>query len=131
MFVNLFKNFFLTKTLTNMLPFQRGMKFSRIWVDNPFRVYPDQLNIAFTGSTYDTKLKRKRKVEDINRPLLERGAVECLKWSDWKMLRDLRRRYIYCHHYPLKVNLNCIKRNQVLPEVIRVCLLYPLTMIRF
>lgn len=121
MIVKFIENFsLLTKTLINTFSLKRGMKFSRIWVDTPFRIYPSQLNIAFSGSTYDTKLKRKRKVEDINRPLLERGAVECLKWADWKMLRDIRRRYIYCHHHPLKVNLNCVKRNQLLPELIRV-----------
>ncbi|XP_074601201.1 mitochondrial ribosomal protein S14 [Brevipalpus obovatus] len=77
------------------------------------------LDIAFTGSTYDTKVKRRRKIKNLNEPVFGLNPVESLKWTDWRMVRDVRRRYIYCNHFPLKNNLTCLFRNDLLPHTIR------------
>lgn len=84
-----------------------------------YTVRPPDLDIAFSGSTYDTKVKRRRKIKNPNEPVMGLNPVECLKWTDWRMARDIRRRTIYCNHFPLKNNITCLFRNDLLPHTVR------------
>ena len=86
----------------------------------PFKLKPDKLNVGMTGSTYQTTIKRKRVVPDINVPVLTEKPVECLKWANWKMLRDIRRRYVYSYHHALSNNYVTLMRNNILPTTIKV-----------
>ena len=78
-----------------------------------------RLPVHFTGSTYDTELKLKRPIKDLSMPIIWEANQECLKWTDWKMLKDVRRRHIVSEYWPLKQNLVCIKNNKLLPAPLR------------
>jgi len=82
---------------------------------------PPHLAINGTGSTYETKIKRKREIVDPNKPNFEKG--EPLRWTDWRMLRDVRRRYIFARYHPMKNCLYCIRKNKLLPTAIRVIMI--------
>jgi hypothetical protein len=79
---------------------------------------PPHLPINGTGATYQTNIKRKRQIVDINKPNFEKG--EPLRWADWRMLRDCRRRYIFSRYHPMKNCLYCIRKSKLLPSDIRV-----------
>lgn len=72
---------------------------------------------AYRGNPYETKLNLKREIADISYPNFE--EVECLKWSDWRMLRDVKRRYIHADYWQKRVNLKNLAKNRALPSLVR------------
>lgn len=117
------KNILANVFPSNLIPHRNAqIKYPYLKVKPPpaYTVRPPDLDIAFSGSTYDTKVKRRRKIKDPNVPVFGLNPVECLKWTDWRMVRDVRRRTIYCNHFPLKNNLTCLFRNDLLPHTVRV-----------
>ncbi|XP_053213782.1 28S ribosomal protein S14, mitochondrial-like [Panonychus citri] len=112
----------VSKSLVNLLvqP-SRGAKtqFAAHFPPVPYKLRPDKLDVGMTGSTYSTTIKRKRFVLDPNIPQFGVQPVECLKWSNWRMLRDVRRRYVYCYHYALNTNYVTLMRNNFLPSTIK------------
>lgn len=73
---------------------------------------------AGTGSVYETKIKRKRELKDPNEPNFVH--IESLNWTNWRLLRDVRRRYVYCAYHPNRTFSRQIYRNTLLPNLIRV-----------
>ncbi|XP_015784985.1 28S ribosomal protein S14, mitochondrial [Tetranychus urticae] len=112
----------LSKQLVNhlILP-NRGAKtkFAAYFPARPFKLRPDKLDVGMSGASYQTTIQRKRQVTDLNVPVFGETPVECLKWTNWKMLRDVRRRYVYSYHFPLSNNLTCLMRNNILPTTIK------------
>lgn len=106
--------------LGKMIKRNKQIKYKHFTPPAPFTIRPNQLDIGMTGSVYDTQVKRRRVIQDPNKPVLSISPVESLKWVNWMMLRDLRRRYRYSYHYPLRNNLTCMFRNDILPTTIRV-----------
>ncbi|XP_054156677.1 28S ribosomal protein S14, mitochondrial-like [Oppia nitens] len=78
---------------------------------------PPHYPINGTGSVYDTKISRKRQVTDPSVPSFERQTT--LKWQDWRMLRDLRRRYIFSRFFPTRTILYTIRKSKLMPSNIR------------
>lgn len=107
--------------LNKMFTRNRRVLYPKLSPPAAYTVRPSELDIGMTCSTYDTSLKRRRQIKDPNQPVFGLNPVECLKWTDWKMLRDVRRRYLYAYHFPLRNNLTCMFRNDILPTTIRVC----------
>ena len=75
------------------------------------------LPISGTGSVYDTEIKRCTPIRDPNLPKARpfEPQKECLKWTDWRMLRDVNRRLLTAELHPLRKNLISIKRSWTLP----------------
>lgn len=73
--------------------------------------------ICGRGSPYETKVKRRRQVKDLSIPKFE--EVECLKWATWWMLRDVKRRHYYEKYWQCRTNLQNIRRNRTLPNLVR------------
>ena len=78
---------------------------------------PKTTSIGGTGSVYDTKIKRKKEIKDPNYPDFEK--IECLKWADWIMLRDVRRRIIFQRYNPEYHYLRTVYKSKLMPSVIR------------
>ena len=82
-----------------------------------------KLTPAGSGSVYETKIKRKNEVVNPNIPVIKdnywEATVECLKWTDWKMRRDVNRRLAAAEYFPTRHNLVNVIRNRMLPEEIR------------
>ncbi|RWS09696.1 tRNA-splicing endonuclease subunit Sen34-like protein [Dinothrombium tinctorium] len=76
------------------------------------------LPVSGKGSTYDSVLKRKRVVKDLNKPNFEVNK-EGLKWTDWRMLRDVKRRYVCAEYYPVRLCLQTVYKNRFLPQIVR------------
>lgn len=91
---------------------------------NPFPQYenlPPISPLAQKGHTYETCIERKRVIEDPNLPSLSvRGP---LKWATWRMLRDARRRRVFCEYQPFQYCYLNVKKCRMLPNYIRVCIL--------
>ena len=79
---------------------------------------PPHYPINGTGSVYETQILRKRKIKDPNIPNFEKQ--EPLRWSDWRMLRDCRRRYIFARYHPTRECLYTIRKSKLLPSNIKV-----------
>ncbi|RWS29778.1 28S ribosomal protein S14-like protein [Leptotrombidium deliense] len=77
-----------------------------------------KLVVAGTSSPYETKLKRKRVVNDPNFPGFEINK-KGLEWTNWLMLRDLRRRYQASEWNAQRVCLQAICRNRFVPNTLR------------
>ena len=80
-----------------------------------------RLSIAYTGSTYDTQIKRKNEIVNPNLPLggYWDSTKECLKWTDWRMRRDVNRRLAAAEYFPMRQNVVLVMRNRLLPEELR------------
>lgn len=77
---------------------------------------PDGAN-PYTGDPFETRITLKRKVSDISVPNFE--EQECIKWTDWMMLRDVKRRHIQADYWQYRVNLKCLAKNKILPNLVR------------
>lgn len=77
-------------------------------------VAPD---VAGKGNPYETHIRRRRQVANISMPNFDK--VECLKWSNWRMLRDVKRRHINSEYWQYRMNLQNISSSKVLPSVVR------------
>lgn len=69
------------------------------------------------GDPYKTKIKRRRVVKNINEPSLD--VIECLKWSKWRMRRDIIRRVRQMRFHQTRYNLINIADSRILPQVVR------------
>lgn len=68
-------------------------------------------------SPYVTTIHRKREVKDVSLPNFEK--VECLKWSDWMMLRDVKRRLKNAEYWQYRLNLKNLSASLTLPSIVR------------
>lgn len=82
-----------------------------------FRSTTSQTKFRGTGDPYATKIKRKRQVEDISMPTWDK--VECLKWTNWRMRRDVKRRHLNAQYWQYRMNLKNILMSKNLPNVVR------------
>ncbi|CAG2122858.1 unnamed protein product, partial [Medioppia subpectinata] len=78
---------------------------------------PPHYPINGLGATHETRVVRKRQIVDPNVPSFVKP--ESLQWSDWRMLRDCRRRYIFARYHPNRTFLYTIRRCKLLPSNIR------------
>lgn len=78
-----------------------------------------KLPIAFTGSTYDTEIKRKNPINDPNKPYIWESNKKALEWTDWRMLKDVRRRHVVSGWFPLRSNLLLVRKNKLMPKEVR------------
>lgn len=80
-----------------------------------------RLPIHYTGSVYETSIKRKNEIRNPNLPLegYWDSTKECLKWTDWRMKRDVNRRLAMAEYFPMRQNLVMVIRNHLLPDEIR------------
>lgn len=76
------------------------------------------LSVGGTGSVFDTEIKRKTKIRDPNQPK-ELFKVEVLQWTDYRMLRDARRRILHTELNPTFRVLTCVRKCWHLPEELR------------
>lgn len=74
-------------------------------------------HISYTGNPYETKITRRRKIDDPSMPNFEH--VECLKWTNWKMLRDVKRRHQNGRYWQYRTDMKNIAYCQSLPNVVR------------
>lgn len=81
---------------------------------------PDEAKIfrlAGTGDPYETKVRRRRHIEDPSMPNFK--EVECLKWVNWRMLRDVKRRHINSQYWQYRNCTHGLVKCRTLPSVIR------------
>jgi len=76
-----------------------------------------QEGFAYQGNPHETKLRLKREIPNIGIPDFEK--VESLKWSDWAMLKDIKRRHIHADYWQHRTNLKNLGKNSVLPSIVR------------
>ena len=72
---------------------------------------------AYDGNPLETKTKLRRHVPNISYPDFEKQ--ECIKWADWMMLRDVKKRYIHADYWQYRLNMKTIARNRALPSLVR------------
>lgn len=72
---------------------------------------------VYTGNPFETKIKLKREIPDPSLPNFK--EVECLKWTNWRMLRDVKKRYINAEYWQYRLNMKNIGRNMVLPSLVK------------
>lgn len=72
---------------------------------------------AYEGNPFETKINMKRQVKDPSYPNF--NEQECLKWSNWRMLRDVKRRYISADYWQERNNMKSIAKCRTLPSVVR------------
>lgn len=70
------------------------------------------------GNPYATEIKRKRIVEDPSLPDFD-NPMPPLKWANWMMLRDVKRRHLVSRYWQYRMNLLNISHSQTLPNIIR------------
>lgn len=70
-----------------------------------------------TGNPYATTLKRRREIKDPSIPNFE--EIECLKWTNWRMLREVKRRHIVAKYAQYRMNMHSLANCKTLPSVIR------------
>ena len=90
---------------------------------NPFPQYvnlPPISPLSGKGHTFETRIERKRKIEDPNLPSL--NSIGELKWATTRMLRDVRRRRVFIDYYPFRQCYYNMRKNQTLPQSVRVSL---------
>lgn len=80
-----------------------------------------KLKVAYTGSVYDTQIKRKNEIRNPNLPLQGYwdSTKESLKWTDWRMMRDVNRRLAAAEYFSTRYNVEAIVRNRLLPDELR------------
>lgn len=80
-----------------------------------------RLPISCTGSVYETRIERKKEIRDPNLPLggYWESTKESLKWTDWKMMRDVNRRLAAAEYFPMRQNVTMVMRSRLLPEELR------------
>ena len=74
-----------------------------------------KLPISLTGSVYNTQRRRLTPLKDPNAPKDIYGCSESLKWVDWRMLKDVRRRHIFTIYHPLRENIRLVYKSFILP----------------
>lgn len=88
-------------------------------ISSPVRQLYGKLNTAVaTLSTdpYETTIRRRRQVED---PSIPSDGVECLKWTNWRMLRDVKRRHMNSKYWQYRNNLMSVAYCKTLPSIVR------------
>ena len=117
---NIFKNLFSLKPLIKVQSIVcQSNRFAKTGKSFPqFINLPPHYPINGTGSTYQTKIVRKRQIIDPNIPDFK--DLGRLRWSDWRMLRDVRRRYIFARYHPMREFLYAIRKSKILPTNIKV-----------
>jgi small subunit ribosomal protein S14 len=79
-----------------------------------------RLEVAGKGHSYKTQIVRKRQVRDHNLPVsLDPGQSESLKWTDWKMFKDLKNRHVVSLNFPTRISLLSLYRSPLLPQALR------------
>lgn len=73
--------------------------------------------LAGEGNPFETKIYRKRVIENISIPDFEKQ--ESLKWANWWMLRDVKRRSMNMLFWQYRINLKCLTKSESLPAVVR------------
>lgn len=73
--------------------------------------------LAYTGNPFETKITRKREVKDLSMPNFEK--TECLKWTKWNMLLDVKRRHRMAEYWQYRTNLHSIAKTLSLPALVR------------
>lgn len=74
------------------------------------------IDIGGTGDPHSTQIRRRRQVRDPNIP--DFSKQECLKWANWKMLRDVKRRINHAAYYQEWVNLKNLG-TMSMPAIVR------------
>lgn len=77
----------------------------------------NQTKFSGFGNPYETEIKRRRYVENISIPNFNK--VECLKWTNWRMRRDVIRRHLNGQYWQYRLNLKNISRSKTLPNVVK------------
>lgn len=75
------------------------------------------LHLAGSGNPYETKITRRRQVADPSMPNFK--GVECLKWTNWRMYRDVKRRHFNAEYWQYRQDLLNISTCKTLPNIIR------------
>ena len=73
--------------------------------------------LSTSGNPFETTIARRRKVVDINMPDFEKQ--ECIKWAEWSMLKDVKRRHIVEKHWQYRNNLMSLAYCRTLPSIVR------------
>lgn len=79
---------------------------------------PPVHRLAGKGNTYATTIERKRVIKDPNEPNFEH--IEPLKWTTWRMLRDVRRRHMFTRYWFHRSALYNARKCRMLPGTVRV-----------
>lgn len=74
--------------------------------------------LAGVGDVYQTQVVRKKKLADPNKPKFDK--IESLKWTNWRMLRDVRRRFVFVDYWATRDALDNIRKCKILPSSVRV-----------
>ena len=82
-----------------------------------FRQIRRALSASKITNPYETQISRRREVEDISIPKTD--GVECLKWTNWRMRRDVLRRHMNARYWQYRNDLMSIANCRTLPSVIR------------
>ena len=85
--------------------------------DESSQILTQGMQLAGTGNPYETKIPRRRQVENISMPNFEK--IECLKWANWMMLRDVKRRHLNAKYWQYRLNMHSLAYCRTLPSVIR------------
>lgn len=83
-----------------------------------FADLPPVHRIAGQGNAYVTKVERKRVLVDPNVPNFDH--IEPLKWTTWRMLRDVRRRTLFTRYFFKRTALYNTRKCGLLPSFVRV-----------
>ena len=86
-----------------------------------FANLPPVSRVAGKGNSYQTTVHRKRVIKDPNLPNFEHQ--EALKWTTWRMLRDVRRRHMFTRYNFDQVCYTNLQTVRMLPSSIRVSIL--------
>lgn len=75
------------------------------------------LQLAGTGNPYETIIRRRREVKNLSMPDFEK--VECLKWANHRMTRDVKRRIMNSQYWQYRLNMHNLAYSTTLPSVVR------------
>lgn len=70
-----------------------------------------------TGNPFATVVRRRREIQNPSVPDFEKQ--ECLKWTNWRMLREVKRRHIVSEYSQYRLNMHSLANCRTLPSVIR------------
>lgn len=73
--------------------------------------------VGGTGNPYETRIRRRREVNDVSMPNFEK--VECLKWTKWGMLRDVKWRHLNSKYWQYRLNMKSLVSNRTIPSVMK------------
>lgn len=73
--------------------------------------------LAGTGNPYVTCITRRREVKDPSIPNFE--YQEGLRWTNWRMHREVKRRHIVADYAQYRMNMHSLANCRTLPSVIR------------